>query len=58
LVAGLSVAAAINAMWVALFGGFSDLRIGYYLWTVSFVLLAAAAWSAMRSNTPLASQPG
>jgi hypothetical protein len=58
LVAGLSVAAAINAMWVVLFEGFSDLRIGYYLWTVSFVLLAAAAWSAMRSNTPLASQPG
>jgi hypothetical protein len=58
LVAGLFVAAVINAMWVVLFDGFGDLRIGYYLWTVSFVLLAAAAWSGMRSNAPPAPQPG
>jgi hypothetical protein len=43
LLAGLAVAAAINAMWLVLFEGFSDLRIGYYFWTVSFVLMAAAS---------------
>jgi hypothetical protein len=50
LVAGLGVAALINAMWLVLFGGFGDLRIGYYLWTISFALLAAAAWGVMRSS--------
>lgn len=46
LVAGLLVAAGINAMWVVLFGGFGDLRIGYYLWTASFVLLATVSLAA------------
>ena len=42
---GLVLATIINALWFVLSDDRGDLRIGYYLWLSSFIVLAAAARS-------------
>jgi hypothetical protein len=39
------LAAAINASWMGFDWRDDDLRIGYYLWLLSFLLLAIAVWA-------------
>lgn len=41
---GLLLAALLNTHWFLLFDDPSDLRIGYYTWVASFVILAVAAY--------------
>ena len=41
----VALAAAINASWVGFDWRDHDFRIGYYLWLLSFLLLAIAVWA-------------
>ena len=53
---GLALLAVVNALWLVLSDNRADLRIGYYLWLGSFVVLAATARfigaGVARSNSP------
>jgi hypothetical protein len=55
---GLALATLINTLWFVVPSERGDLRIGYYLWLGSFIVLAAAArsilLSAGRSSPPSA----
>jgi hypothetical protein len=44
----LVVVTLLNAQWLWLVGGPSDLRVGYYLWLLSFAALATSAHLSAR----------
>jgi hypothetical protein len=46
----LTVAAALNTFWISQFDSLTDLRAGYYLWVLSFALLAFTAWRSTGSS--------
>ena len=42
-----------NTHWIVIFGSDrGDLRIGYYLWWISFLLLALALFALSRAEAP------
>lgn len=53
----LLIAALVNASWLVLGGDPGGLRLGYYLWLASFVVLAAAGFRIARVDTVAAATP-
>ena len=47
---GLVLATLVNTLWFVLDGDRSDLRVGYYLWLASFLVLTTGAWRAWKTR--------
>ena len=47
---GSILAVLLNAYWFMAFDDASDLRVGYYMWLASFVLLAGTAYRTARAS--------
>ncbi len=53
LLAGLCIVGAlVNGWWIIRVMPDGGLRIGYYLWSLSFVIVAAGMWQVIRRQQP------